>query len=156
MRLTGKEHKKTRDMFRLSLLYEHISTFKEYMSHYDFINNNGEFYFCVRDWHKVFDLAKEYGWKPKGTSSNRIMKSFAGKWDNWDGNYFSFDSQLVDEDDAKNLAKALRAAIKDIPKRRPNKMSDEMTLLEYWSGSKFRLYLKKFILFCEEGLFIIR
>ncbi len=126
------------------------------MSHYDLTNNNGEYYFSVRDWHKVLELAKEYGWKPKGTSVNRIMKSFAGNWDNWDGNYFDFSNQLVDEDDARNLAKALRAAMKDIPKRRPNKDSDKMTLLELWSGSKFRLYLKRFILFCEEGLFIIR
>lgn len=126
------------------------------MSHYDFTNIKGEYHFVVRDWHKVFDLAKEYGWIPKGTSSNRIMKSFYGRWDNWDGNYFDFSNQLVDEDDAKNLAKALRAAMKDIPKRRPNRLSDDLTLLEHWSGSKFRMYLKKFILFCEEGLFIIR
>ncbi len=126
------------------------------MSHYDLINNNGEFYFSVRDWHKVLELAKQYGWKPKGTSVNRIMKSFVGNWDNWDGNYFDFSSQLVDEDDAKNIAKALRAAMKDIPKRRPNKDSFKMTPLELWSGSKFRLYLKRFILFCEQGLFIIR
>src|SRR6266550_1306327 len=119
------------------------------MSHYDFINNEHDFYLGVREWHKVLDLAKEYGWNPKGTSANRIMKSYAGNWDNWNGDYFKFDSQLVDEDDAKNLAKALRKALKDIPKKRVNKSIDDMTLLELWSGSKFRLYLKRFVLFCE-------
>jgi len=126
------------------------------MSHYDLTNIKGEYHFVVRDWHKVLDLAKEYGWIPKGTEVNRIMKSFAGHWDNWDGNYFTFDNQLVAEEDAKNLAKALRAALKDVPKKRVNKSLDDMTLLELWSGSKFRQYIKGFVLFCEEGLFIIR
>jgi hypothetical protein len=125
------------------------------MSHYDFTNIKSEFYFSVMEWHKILELAQKFGWKPKGTSSNRIMKSFAGNWDNWDGNYFSFANQLVDEDDAKNLADALKRAIKDIPNVRPNISTDKMSLLELWSGRKFKKHLRKFITFCEEGIFII-
>lgn len=125
------------------------------MSHYDLTNTKNEFYFSVMEWHKILELAQKYGWKPKGTSSNRIMKSFAGNWDNWDGNYFSFDNQLVDEDDAKNLGEALKKALKEIPNVRSIKTLDKMSLLEIWSGNKFKTHLRKFITFCEEGIFII-
>ena len=126
------------------------------MSHYDFTNNKRVFSFGIREWHKTVELAENYGWSPKGTVENRIMKSFAGKWDNWNGNYFAFDCQLVEEDDAINLAQALKKALSDIPNRRPKKISDKMTLLEFWSGKGFVSYLKRFIRFCEEGIFIIR
>lgn len=125
------------------------------MSHYDLTNTKSDFFFSVMEWHKILELAQKYGWKPKGTSSNRIMKSFAGNWDNWDGNYFSFDNQLVDEDDAKNLGEALRKALKDIPNVRPNKTLEKMSLLELWSGRRFKKHLRNFIKFCEEDIFII-
>ena len=125
------------------------------MSHYDLTNIKSEFYFSVMEWHKILELAQKYGWNPKGTSSNRIMKSFAGNWGNWDGNYFSFDNQLVDEDDARNLGEALKKALSDIPNVRPVKTLDKMSLLEIWSGMKFKRHLRKFIKFCEEGIFII-
>lgn len=126
------------------------------MSHYDLTNHIREFPLGMRDWYKLLELAEAYGWKPKGTTFHKALNPVAAQWKNWSGNYHSFDNPLVDEDDAKNMAKAIKKALKDLSEERVKKNLDDMTLTEVWSGKEFKKFLKDFIKFCNEGCFIIR
>ena len=51
-------------------------------------------------------MAIHHGWEPKGTKLNE---------NDWDGNYLLNCAQMVEKEDAKNLAKALRSSMIDVP-----------------------------------------
>lgn len=57
------------------------------------------FEFATIEWHKLIELAQEYGWQPAGTQ--------AAEEKNWSGSYWSNDGQVVEKDDATALSNAL-------------------------------------------------
>ena len=77
---------------------------------YDLFNENSEISFNFIYWHNIIDLAKQYGWSPKGTVPGNFTLG-----DIWNGSYFGNDWQYVLPDDAINIGKALELAILDFP-----------------------------------------
>ena len=73
---------------------------------FDLTNYKGQefrvHYFYFR---KILALAEYFGWEPMGTVLS----------DDWNGTYVSNDWQHVLEEDAFNLAKALKTAVKALP-----------------------------------------
>ena len=70
---------------------------------FDLTNSKGqEFRFNYFDFPKVLTLAEYFGWEPMGTVLS----------DDWNGTYVSNDWQHVLEEDAFNLANALKTAVK--------------------------------------------
>lgn len=63
--------------------------------------DNTWFDFTTVEWHKLIELAQEYGWQPAGTQLDE---------DNWSGTYLSNDGQIVTQNDALALGNALSAA----------------------------------------------
>ena len=59
------------------------------------------FDFTTVEWHKLIELAQEYGWQPAGTQRDE---------ENWSGTYLSNDGQSVTQSDALALGNALNAA----------------------------------------------
>jgi hypothetical protein len=59
------------------------------------------FDFSTVEWHKLIELAQEYGWQPAGTQLDEA---------NWSGTYLSNDGQTVTQTDALALGNALDAA----------------------------------------------
>ena len=98
-------------------------------------------------WCKMLKLAYEYGWKPAGTEPGQWINSETGEVDEqmspdpdeWDGTYFTNDSQWVTEEDAANIADALERAVED-----ESDPSDEGL---HW--------VRDFIAFCRAGEFYI-
>ena len=142
---------------------------------YDLYNNNIKYFrFNFYWWKYVLTIAINYGWKPKGTINDE---------DNWESmDYVTNSAQIVEEDDAKNLAKALRSSMIDIPSTRivynsmekinsydefretiinhfnkelSNDKEDFVEALAVFSGPEAKNYLHEFIEFCEEGGFSI-
>ena len=112
-------------------------------------------YFYFR---KILALAEYFGWEPMGTVLG----------DGWDGTYVSNDWQQVLEEDAFNLAKALKTAVKALPdesffsdreiEEGPSRSDGDceiIFLIKYFSGKKWRNYLDNFSYFCMGGEFII-
>lgn len=63
-------------------------------------------------WKRLFNLACRYGWEPQGTIDPDASYKDDPEYDpehvkNWDGGYFSNDEQLVNVEDAKEMAKAI-------------------------------------------------
>jgi len=142
---------------------------------YDLFNDNSEISFNFIDWQNILELAKQYGWSPKGTSPSNFTLG-----DNWKGGYFSNDWRYVLPDDAINIGKALELAILDFPEPGTNvpfnseiiidgesfvdldelvsnqeELYDNFSvelLLKKFSGKETKLHIKKFIVFCNEGL----
>lgn len=78
--------------------------------------------FSYTSWCEILGLAYEYGWKPQGTEAGqwydengKLIKQLSPDPDEWDGDYFSNNFQLVTEEDAANIADALERALDDIP-----------------------------------------
>jgi hypothetical protein len=92
-------------------------------------------------------LAYEYGWQPAGTEpgqwcdpeTGELNDQISSDHDEWDGTYFSNDCQWVTEEDAANIAEALKRALQD-----KQDFSDEA---KYW--------ILDFIAFCRAGDFSI-
>src|SRR5688500_15058490 len=59
------------------------------------------FDFTTVEWHKLIELAQEYGWQPAGTQLDE---------EGWSGTYLSNDGQIVTQSDALALGNALSAA----------------------------------------------
>jgi hypothetical protein len=75
---------------------------------YDLTNSSGQTHqWKVLGWWHLLNLAREYGWLPRGTEA----PSHSGP--GWDGNYFQNDGQLVTADDATALAEALDRLLAD-------------------------------------------
>lgn len=114
---------------------------------YDLYSAKGKFHWTVYDWSNVLKLANEFGWQPAGTEAPPPVYDESGQivYDspsNWEGDYFSNDSQRVTDDDAKQLAIALEAALFHAPPER----------FEIIHKGK----LNEFIDFCFSGGFEIR
>ena len=98
---------------------------------YDFKNLNGEaFRFNIGAWSRVLELAHYFGWQPMGTTLRDFTVRVPDGLDisneqyiretvkEWDGDYCVNEWQLVLEEDALNLGKALKKAVKVIPDER--------------------------------------
>jgi len=137
----------------------------------------GSFHFSWSDWHTIFALAEMYGWNPVGTQP----ATFEGERQKgdpsqlWTGGYMSNDFQVVTAEDALAMSTALEAAIKDLPDRDLRPVTREMVPFRdghvkemefltdgseddpklFWSGSKHKAYVQKFVDFCKCGQFSI-
>ena len=134
----------------------------------DLTNQSGDtFRFGNMSWAFLLNLAERYGWKPAGTAKPEGWKEES----KWPGNYDSSDGQTVTSDDAKALAKAVRAALEDkkLETRAKELEADFRRWIEERVGPElaktyqvglgkeenYRPHLNKFIEFCNKGPFMI-
>ena len=133
---------------------------------YDFKNINGEaFRFNIGAWSRVLELAHYFGWQPMGTTLRDFTVRVPDGLDisteqyiretieRWDGEYCANEWQLVEEEDALNLAFALMIAVKVLPDE-----DDDSTIvhsIDHWSGADNKKILKDFIKYCMGGEFDI-
>ena len=101
-----------------------------------------------QSWVKALELARLYGWQPKGTYPPSIYDFHKLNAD-WHGTYLTNESQMVRAEDALSLAETLEKSLDDIPDA-----SMEMDWNpKFWSEDEFPDWLspeeKAFI---EEGL----
>lgn len=105
---------------------------------YDLTNNEGDYFRAnVGAWGFLLDTAQKHGWKPAGTLAPEYMTSEAERAA-WDGDYCSNDYQRVSDDDARNMAAALRKALR----------ADEFSHEDEW-------YVRHFVAYCQNGSFEI-
>jgi hypothetical protein len=83
---------------------------------YELFNPSTEIYrkFSRQHWAKALELARIYGWQPKGTLSPAVH-NFHELGADWNGTYLTNDGQMIKADDALSLAVALEKALDDIP-----------------------------------------
>ena len=78
-------------------------------------NIAGRFDCSIDTWPMLLDLAEKYGWEPMGTTAELGL---VGQPDHdpadWSGTYFSNETQVVKEEDARNMATALHKALQDL------------------------------------------
>ena len=72
-------------------------------------------------WSRMLCLAMFYGWQPKGTLPPLIHNLRGGAPGDWDGTYLRAEGQTVREQDALDLAIALRLSLDDIPDVNPER-----------------------------------
>lgn len=70
--------------------------------------------FSRQSWAKALELARSYGWQPRGTQAPPGMDFFQLEAE-WNGTYMTNDGQVVKAEDAHSLAAALERALVDIP-----------------------------------------
>jgi len=133
---------------------------------YDFKNINGEaFRFNIGAWSRVLELAHYFGWQPMGTTLRDFTVRVPDGLDisneqyiretveRWDGEYCANEWQLVEEEDALNLAFALMIAVKVLPDEDDD--SKIVQSIDHWSGKDNKKILKDFIKYCMGGEFDI-
>tara|TARA_B100002003_G_scaffold58888_1_gene54362 strand:- start:488 stop:898 length:411 start_codon:yes stop_codon:yes gene_type:complete len=133
---------------------------------YDFKNINGEaFRFNIGAWSRVLELAHYFGWQPMGTTLRDFTVRVPDGLDisneqyiretveRWDGEYCANEWQLVEEEDALNLAFALMIAVKALPDEDDD--SKIVQSIDHWSGKDNKKILKDFIKYCMGGEFDI-
>lgn len=109
---------------------------------FDLHNNHGDYFRATASgWQLLLEAARKHGWEPAGTLAPEFneggVTSEAERAD-WEGGYYSNDYQRVGSDDARNMAAALRTALKT------DKFSDE----DEW-------YIRHFAAYCQSGSFEI-
>ena len=116
---------------------------------FDLTNSKGqEFHFNKYNFPRVLTLAEYFGWEPMGTVLS----------DDWNGTYVSNDWQHVLEEDAFNLAKALKTAVKALPdesffsdreiEEGPSRSDgdyDIIFLIKYFSGKEWKNKILHFV-----------
>ena len=85
------------------------------------LSRNGEVLFNsnITNWPRLLRLAQVYGWKPMGTVDSQVMSEEEYARQPWDGSYHTNDHQIVQTEDAKNLADALEKALSDVKEKAP-------------------------------------
>ena len=84
---------------------------------YDIGNAKRQMHLNAGGWTALLQLAHDYGWKPQGTTaSSRCLEASDRVWN---GNYTSNDGQIVEAEDARAMAEALRRALRDFPEKPP-------------------------------------
>ncbi|MBU4351244.1 hypothetical protein L6250_03300 [Candidatus Parcubacteria bacterium] len=80
---------------------------------YDLFNQKtkDQFRWTQLFWVRVLELAEKNGWQSKGTT---IPKDYHKS--DWDGNYWHNSGEIVEAEDALNLAEALTKALDTLPK----------------------------------------
>src|SRR5215475_9360025 len=109
---------------------------------YDLHNKHGD-YFCASggSWEFLLDTARKHGWEPSGTLAPEFDEggeTSASDRASWTGGYFSNDFQRVSDNDARNIAAALRKALK----------TDKFTSQSEW-------FIRHFTAYCQNGSFVI-
>ena len=132
---------------------------------YNFNNASGNFRFNIFAWLCALTLAKNFDWKPMGTvlrdftvivpdgldiSNEQYIRETVKEWD---GRYCANEWQLVEEEDALNLAFALMIAVKALPDEDDD--SKIVQSIDHWSGKDNKKILKDFIKYCMGGEFDI-
>jgi hypothetical protein len=92
--------------------------------------------FSRQSWTKALELARLYGWKPKGTQPPR-EHDFSKLSADWSGTYLTNDGQLVKAEDAFSLAWALERALEKIPDT--NRKTDWSS--SFWLTNEFPEWL---------------
>jgi len=87
---------------------------------YEFVNQSTEVCrtFSRQFWTKALELARLYGWQPRGTHPPADVDLYALNTD-WLGTYLTNDGQIVKAEDSFLLAAALEASLKDISDANP-------------------------------------
>lgn len=126
-----------------------------------------EFRWTQGRWGKVLSLAEKNGWQPKGTV---IPQDYS--YPDWDGNYWHNSGQIVEKEDAFNLAQTLTKSLDTLPQdvieiptpkvkidRQAKKIEIEnwkdIPVENFFSGPAGRKSLENFIKFCQKGSFTI-
>jgi len=83
---------------------------------YEFLNRSTTICrkFSRQSWTKALELARLYGWQPKGTYPP-LEYDFRLLNADWNGTYLTNDGQLVKAEDASSLAFALERSLDQIP-----------------------------------------
>ena len=81
------------------------------------LDTGDDYRFNIHGWGPILSLAEKYGWQPAGTV-------LPGDKD-WEGSYYSNDGQIVQYQDAQNIAKALEKALPNLSdvRKMPNMVS---------------------------------
>lgn len=111
---------------------------------FDLRGTGGEFRWNIHRWYALLRLAKQYGWKPEGTSHDDP---------DWNGTYTANNYQVVCASDAANLADAIERALPDIPNYPADKQPQDFNDFEWFAGDKE--YLREFIAYCRAGEFAL-
>ena len=114
--------------------------------------------FTEEGWLQLLELAREYGWKPKGTQLPPERENT-----HWAQDYLPFRYRIVSAEDAAALGEALEKAEKDLPdlhimerdhERRPSLSFEAEEGLQE-DGIKGKQWLDEFLAFCRAGEFRI-
>lgn len=83
---------------------------------YDLVNQSTEISrkLSRQSWAKALELARSYGWQPRGTRPPALY-DFRALGAEWSGSYLTNDGQIVKAEDARLLAAALERSLVDIP-----------------------------------------
>ena len=113
--------------------------------------------FSKESWVKILNLAMFYGWQPLGTRVPSITEIHGLIFEDWDGTYLTNDGQIVVEEDALRMGRALEKSLDDIPDfnlevHPPN--PNQINPFEYFAGDE-KQQLTDFIKFCRLGSFLI-
>lgn len=136
---------------------------------YDLHNRQGDYFRAnISGWDHLTEAALAFEWKPAGTlppqfdEGGRVTcyDTFEARWE---GGYFSNDHQRVTEEDARELAAALRRAIAAAE----GIEADKFAKVEFseWHNLSARAenaaknlnvsFVRKFAEYCEKGGFLI-
>ncbi len=140
----------------------------------DLISYSGAKFICSVEYYwRVLELAEINGWEPEGTTLPKWLLEEYG-WQDWDGDYYGNDYQVVNGEDAANLAQAVERGLDDIPDEAvctlpelkcvqlvvPNGIVmhgatpgayDDRDIISFLAGDKQRL--REFIDFCKAGAY---
>jgi hypothetical protein len=83
---------------------------------YELVNQSTEICrkFSRQSWTKALELARLYGWRPRGTLPPFVFDFYQLNAD-WSGTYLTNDGQIVKAEDAHSMALALERSLDDIP-----------------------------------------
>lgn len=145
---------------------------------YDLTNEKGEYFrWNIWGWADVINLGLAYGWKPQGTEIDKSRfedyKDFEEYQEQYGGEYFGNNGQMVVSKDAKAFSDALESSLDDIPDERIDEREsipiddnffkervkiwnqEQSALVVRFSGENNKNYLKEFVSFLREGSFVI-
>jgi len=77
-------------------------------------NRNGYFRWNNEMWHRLLELAHEYGWKPSGALPPKDDRLIGHEFPEGMKSYLFNEEQIVTDEDADNLLGALERALEDI------------------------------------------
>lgn len=106
---------------------------------YEFVRPQGETFHCDSDfWCACFDLAVAFGWQPAGTLAPDTWQG------EWNGCYFTSDTQGVSKDDAKALGAALHRASSSVtPARNQLRVNGSVQSLTNEQARALMHYIEK-------------
>lgn len=102
-------------------------------------------------WSAALHLARLNGWQPRGTLAPDLGPEFE-PCTNWDGGYGTNDFQRMTPEDAGSMARALEAALADVPRHDTRPPGDpwEAAPVELFSGPR-RGFLERIVALLKGG-----